>query len=395
MNFPIRPPLRPKVCFLFIGHRYQILHGASVAAELARSGLVDVHVAGATAHHVEDARRLVEGLGAQGLTYHRLWRLQSRRSVAPKLAVLALNLELFARFDAIVVPERTSLLLRWMGLRRPLFIHTDHGAGDRAVGYENRIREFDLVLLAGEKQRRRMKAAGIIREGEYAVVGYPKFDLVDSLDGAPPTLFAEPRPVVLYNPHFHPALGSWRRFGLSVLEQFAASPDYNLIFAPHMRLFDGAPRRMIETLSPYLDRPNIHIDLGGERSRDMTYTRMADVYLGDVSSQVYEFLRTPRPCLFLSARRTHWAEDENYAHWRFGPVLERAAHLCAAVDTARRRHPDFIAAQTAAFADTFDLRGRASQRAAEAILARLASRPAPAPHGYGAMNNALTLSATP
>lgn len=29
----------------------------------------------------------------------------------------------------------------------------------------------------------------------------------------------------------------------------------------------------------------------------MTYTPAADIYLGDVSSQSYEFLLDPRPCL--------------------------------------------------------------------------------------------------
>jgi hypothetical protein len=218
--------------------------------------------------------------------------------------------------------------------------------------------------------------------------------VVDALGVPTPELFAEPRRVVLYNPHFHPGLGSWRRFGLSVLEQFARSPDYNLIFAPHMRLFDGASRRMVEAVAPFADRPNIHVDLGGERSRDMTYTRMADVYLGDVSSQVYEVLRAPRPCVFLSPRRIPWENDENYAHWRFGPVLETAKDLCAAVDDARRNHPDFASAQTAAFADTFDLRGRASERAAEAILAHVTARSGAFEPGFGLLNDALPVRAS-
>jgi hypothetical protein len=374
----MHPIRRPKVCFVFIAQRHQILHGVSIAAALARSGRIDVHVAATTSDHLDYIRELVSRLGGAALTYHRLWPdgplFRGGRSVAPKAAALALNLKLFRRFDVIVTPERTSLLLKRLGLRRQIFIHTDHGAGDRAVGYEPRIALFDMVLLAGEKQRRRMQAAGLLREDGYAIVGYPKFDVVDAIRAEPPALFADDRPVVLYNPHFHPELGSWRRFGLGVLEQFAASADYNLIFAPHIRLFDGAPPRMREAAERFADCGNIHVDLGGERSVDMTYTNVADVYLGDVSSQVYEFLRRPRPCLFLNAPGAPWEDDENYAHWRTGPVVDQVHDLGRAVDQARLNHAAFAPAQRSAFARTFDLLGSSSERAASAILDCLARR---------------------
>ncbi len=374
---------RPQVCFLFIAQRHQMLHGVSLAVELARSGMVDVHAAVATRSHFDYLQRLVRALGGARLTYHRLWPEDAlplrRRSIPPKAAVLALNLPLLHRFDVIVTPERTSLMLKSMGLRRQLFVHTDHGAGDRAVGYEARIAQFDLVLLAGEKQRERMSAAGLIREGGYAVVGYPKFDVVDSLGAELPVLFEETRPTVLYNPHFSAAFSSWPNHGLDVLDQFAASPDYNLIFAPHVRLFDGAPQKLRRALQRYGQAPNIHVDLGGERACDMTYTRMADVYLGDVSSQVYEFLRAPRPCLFIDAHGVDWAHDENYAHWAFGPVTRTTDGICAAIGGAQAGHAAFKAAQAHGFSRTFDLDGSSSQRAAAAIIDRIyAQRPAPA-----------------
>ena len=371
---------RLKACFLFIAQRHQVLHAISSAVELARTGKVEVHVAAATQDHLDHIEHLVERLGGADLTCHRLWPEKAlplgQRAIPPKAAVLALGLPLLSRFDVIVTPERTSLMLKRLGLRRQLFIHTDHGAGDRAVGYEPRIAQFDLVLLAGQKQRDRMQAAGLLREGGYAVVGYPKFDVVDAMAAPSPTLFAEHRPVVLYNPHFHPDLSSWRRFGARVLEQFAASPDYNLIFAPHVRLFEGAPAREREALMAFGRHPNIHVDLGGERAFDMTYTGMADVYLGDVSSQVYEFLRRPRPCLFLNAHGVRWEGDENYAHWRFGPVVGDAADICRAVDLARLGHDLLAADQKAAFEPTFDLQGYSSARAAAAIIGHLEARTA-------------------
>ena len=37
------------------------------------------------------------------------------------------------------------------------------------------------LLVAGEKQRRRMLAEGLIRQGAHAVVGYPKFEAIDRM----------------------------------------------------------------------------------------------------------------------------------------------------------------------------------------------------------------------
>lgn len=63
----------------------------------------------------------------------------------------------------------------------------------------------------------------------------------------------------------------------------------------------------------------ILIDLGSKRLLDMSYTSGADIYLGDVSSQVYEFLDTPRPCA-SHAHAVAWQEDANYLFWTLGEV---------------------------------------------------------------------------
>src|SRR5205085_183045 len=99
------------------------------------------------------------------------------------------------------------------------------------------------------------------------------------------------------NPHFDRSLGSWTAWGPQILRAFAGQRDFNLIFAPHLRLFGSRPAEAIAALAPFREHPGIHIDLGDTTAAiDMTYTRLADVYLGDASSQVYEFLRTPKPC---------------------------------------------------------------------------------------------------
>ena len=64
------------------------------------------------------------------------------------------------------------------------------------------------------------------------------------------------------------------------------------------------------------------VDLGSERSLDMTYALVADIYAGDVSSQVYEFLATPKPCVFLNAHGLRWKDNPDFPNWDLGDVAE-------------------------------------------------------------------------
>jgi hypothetical protein len=365
------------VCFLFIAQPHQMLHALPTAVRLAdlRPDLrIELRVA--TEDHQAYARELLAALGAGArLPVHLLGPAWLRRLFAgrgatrAKAALLLANARALSRFDVIVVPERTSLLLQRFGLRRQRFIHTDHGAGDRAVGYEPRLARFDLLLLAGEKQRTRLAAEGLLRAGHFAVVGYPKFDMVDALAAGDAPLFDNRRRTILYNPHFHPRMGSWERFALPLLAFVAGSDAYNLILAPHIRLFDGAPPAASELLDRFRRLPNIHIDLGSAASIEMRYTNAADLYVGDVSSQVYEFLRTPRPCLFLNAHGADWQDDPNYLHWQYGPVIEDPARLAESIAAAFATHDAYRERQAMGFAETFDLTAEASSlRAARAIL---------------------------
>ena len=129
--------------------------------------------------------------------------------------------------------------------------------------------------------------------------------------------------------------------------------------------------------------PNIHIDLGSDRSVDMTYTRGADIYLGDVSSQIYEFLIEPRPAIFLNAHDADWEGDPSYAHWALGPVLDDVARLRETLDSVDEWAGRYRDAQVAAFDRSFSLDpGRSSsERAAAAILDFLCT---PAPPKAGA-----------
>ena len=123
----------------------------------------------------------------------------------------------------------------------------------------------------------------------------------------------------------------------------------------------------------FMGHANIHIDTGSARSSDMSYTRQADIYLGDASSQVYEFLLTPRPCIFLNSHDAKWQGNPDYGHWALGEVLGDVAELPAALDRAVAAPDAYRAVQEAAVNDTFALSDiPSSRRAAQAIAAFLA-----------------------
>lgn len=288
------------------------------------------------------------------------------------------NRDVFAHFDALIVTEGTSLFLKKLrGLEHLKIIRLDHGAGDRSIGFTRDFSGNDLVLIAGKKQRERFRQLGYLRDDQMAVVGYTKFDSIPDARRAAGKLFPDDKPIVLYNPHPAPDLSSWYRMGIEVLDFFLASKDYNLVFAPHVMLFRRrlhiSPESWVARLrrdlpARFRNCTNIYVDTGSTASVDMTYTLAADIYLGDVSSQVYEFLIKRRPCLFLNAHGVAWQGDPNYAFWRLGPVLGKVADLDAALKESGASHARYRAVQDDAFRETFDLQPTPSSvRAADAI----------------------------
>jgi hypothetical protein len=377
----VAPPVRPRVCFLYLAQAHQALHSLSAALELARMRPdIAVEVAATSSEVLTYVRAIALRMGPAPITWRLLgpgWLRAVRVEGTPaKLPMLAANLRTLSTYDVIVAPERTTAALRTMGVKAKL-VYTQHGAGDRKGPFEPRLRAFDLVFAAGPKQRDRMLAEGLVTPGQCAIVGYPKFDLVDQLQPVLPRLFANNRPTVLYNPHFLPKLGSWPTWGRQVLQAFTVQRDYNLIFAPHVRLFGGRPVEAVAEFAPFRGQDHIHLDLGETpASIDMSYTRLADIYLGDVSSQIYEFLRQPRPCLFLNPHGAAWEGDESYRHWRYGPVLNKVEGLIDAVTRARFGQNAYRAIQVEGFRQTYDLTATSSsQRAAEAIANLLAPEP--------------------
>lgn len=386
-----------RIGFLFNHDQiHQVAHSLPIALALrARGGPEEIvvlttnaaltrevrHIGGAL---IGDRIRLVElDLGpVSAVADHLLGQLVPAR----KVLIYRDNIATFRDLDWLVVTEKTSLLLKTrFGLKGLSMIHTRHGAGDRAIGFDRASAGFDHVLCSGPKIRDRLEREARIPPERISIVGYPKFDLPPPAATLPPG-FDPAKPTVLYNPHPSPHLSSWFRDGLAVLDFFLHRPDWQLIFAPHVMLFRRKWVLSIDRLrlartgtipQIYRQAPNIHIDLGSRASTDMTHTTLADLYLGDVSSQVYEFLRHPRPCIFLNSQGVVWQQDANYLHWRAGEVIDGVDRLGAALDRAVAEHAArYRPVQEKLFADSFELTAEpSSQRAARVIAGLIEGRP--------------------
>lgn len=264
-------------------------------------------------------------------------------------------------------------MLRRMGLRRTLMLHFRHGAGDRAPRSESRLAAFDLVVVPGQKDLRRAAEKAYLPVEKLSVSGYVKLDFLTRMAGSRPRFFENDRPTVLYNPHFDPLISSLP-IARQVIERFRDQSRYNLVFAPHLRMSENMSASERSDWQSQAEPGKIIVDLESRRLIDMSYALAADIYLGDMSSQLYEFLIRPRPVAFLNAHQAAWRDNPRFAGWVLGEVADDADSVIAVIDKAVAGHPALVERQQAAVADAFGSFTGAAARASNIIAAAIAAR---------------------
>ncbi|MFS0848429.1 glycosyl transferase [Novosphingobium panipatense] len=328
---------------LAIGGVHQLGHILPVACELERrhSGCVRLFVS--TDAEAQAARQQA---GGEPLPEVVVMDLPAGAALLPKGMHKSARLIAWAgrvRSAAVILcAERTSTLLKRLSGACPPILHIPHGAGDRAVGFEDRFRLFEHVMVAGHKDRDRLVDSGVVPPEKCTVTGPIKLSTVLARAAERPPLFRNERRTILYNPHFSSAHSSIHAFGEKLVDAVVADGRYNLIVAPHVRLartWSAARRRHWQSLAV---PGQVEVDLGSMRCNDMSYTLGADLYVGDVSSQVYEFLVYPRPCLFVDAHAVAWRNSEDYAMWHFGDVVTPQEDPIAAIDRAFACHAAYV-----------------------------------------------------
>jgi hypothetical protein len=332
--------------FLLIGGAHQLLHIVPVAAALSREAGPPVGLFAASASLASSACEQMGRLGAGAFEAYALdlprvvaaLAVDTRTGSNLKALRLLRHARRLRRCQALVTAERTSTLLQRLPGHCPPMIHLRHGAGDRAVGFESRIAMFDQVIVAGEKDRQRVIASRLLPPERVHACGYIKLAALRQLGASRRPLFDNDRPTVLYNPHFRRELSSWHVHGAEVIRRIRECGRFNLVVAPHIRLFADASAAARQAWERLAAPGEVIVDLGSQRSLDMTYTLAADIYVGDVSSQVYEFTSQPRPCVFLDSHGAAWQDNPDYLMWKMGEVIASPQLLLAALARAGELH---------------------------------------------------------
>jgi CDP-glycerol glycerophosphotransferase (TagB/SpsB family) len=229
-----------------------------------------------------------------------------------------------------------------------------------------RRRSAALTLVPSERERQALAARGIAA----TTTGYVKASFIQRTFATLP--FDNDLPVVLYAPHWQRHRSSWWptsswEGGADLVRRVADDGRWNLVFAPHQRLVEDAPevRRVMDALS---GRANVHCDLDSFAMVDGSYTAAVDIYLGDTSSQVVEFMARPRPCVFLNGLGADWRDDPSYAIWAGGEVVSQVDDVLPALARAAARHPQFADVQASFAAESLGSTQGAPDRAAEVIV---------------------------
>lgn len=373
---------------------HQVAHLASIAAATAREcKQVQSIIAYSTPAIRSQLEAIISPEDAALLVWEELtlprWaqalaRVFDRVLPATRLLRLRLNKALFASADLVVSTERTCL--RTKGYlpadETPLYAYIPHGSGDRSVAYHPDIARFDQVFVSGQKVVDQLAAHGV-DPNRIEIVGYPKFEGIDL--SATPDFFGNGRPTFVYNPHFDPHLSSWYDAGPNLLRWFAseAGSEFNCIFAPHVMLFRKelhvspefkVARRRPDIPPEAMAAPNILIDVDSPRLFDMSYMLGSDAYIGDVSSQMYEFLARRRPAFYLDCRARPDADDEIWhMFWKSGPRVSSVEELTKILPDFARIGAEYRRAQDELLDYTFSITEvPASVRTARVIQRMLA-----------------------
>jgi CDP-glycerol glycerophosphotransferase (TagB/SpsB family) len=158
---------------------------------------------------------------------------------------------------------------------------------------------------------------------------------------------------------------------LDILEFFYNQNEFNLIFAPHINLFQDKGGYDAKSIpEKYKTAEHILIDTGSDESVNMTYILNSDIYLGDVSSQVYEFIITPRPCIFLNPTDADYKNDYNFRFWQCGDVANSVEDLKNSLGHYKENFKTYKPVQEQISTDNFYIEegSTASERAAKAII---------------------------
>jgi CDP-glycerol glycerophosphotransferase (TagB/SpsB family) len=371
-----------KSAFFFLNHSAHIYHAVSIAFQLSTLENQNVKIFTSTKNNLQIIKELEKFYPEHTCSiiyldvswFYKITRSLKNRDFPGFNAIFKNNIKLIETCDTFVSPSDEILgLKKFKHLKNKFYITTLHGAGSLGYDFLTTLSQFDMVLLSGDKLKnifdeyKNLNNSNVISE----VIGYPKVELCKIAFQKKENIFNNNNKTVVYMPHFDAKYSSLKNWGLDIVSFFLEHNKYNLIVAPHI-LFSKSEKKRLQKLAK--NKSNIFLDVDSKSRRliDMSYLFEADIYIGDKSSQIYEFLMNPKPCLFLNSHGVDWenSSDENFDAWHLGDVVENINELNEKLSNAENNHKNYIAKQKLAVAERINQFEEGSSMRAAKILAR-------------------------
>jgi len=67
--------------------------------------------------------------------------------------------------------------------------------------------------------------------------------------------------------------------------------------------------------------------------------KISDLYLGDVSSSIHEWLYFNKPMVFINTHKVDWKNNHYYEFWQLGNVVNKINNLIPTIDIAINKDP--------------------------------------------------------
>lgn len=334
-----------QIAFIYFNKSYTIYHSISVAIELCKTKEFKVDLL--CYHKNYDAIKNIvnsfeiENLNVIRLSPHWSFNLPHKYELIGKLLLRSICLRNKRRlnsYDAFVCTLYSDLHIKkyldTSKLRK--FIFTNHGISNRSYSYDEKIKSFDLFFILGKHEENERTRLGQLTYENYIITGFLKPDSIVSHEKI--NLFNNNFRTILYNPHWESRFTSYFRYIEHVVDYAIEHNEINLIIDPHTILLDKNSR-IRKQLKQYAEHPNIHVDYGSELSNNMSYLRLADLYIGDLSSQALEFIYlSERPCLFLDAHDLSHSSIDVPLSWSLGSIVSSPEKLSYAISQTQKLH---------------------------------------------------------
>ena len=84
---------------------------------------------------------------------------------------------------------------------------------------------------------------------------------------------------------------------------------------------------------------NIILDFYSNNTIDGSYLHAADVYIGDVSSMVTDFIiKKNRSCIFINSYDIDWRNDKSFNFWNCGKVINKLEEFDSAITCSLKQN---------------------------------------------------------